>query len=83
MPLIQVKLMEEVFTPTQKKEFVSKLTNAVVPIGGENMRPVTWVSIEEVCSGEWSTRRSGHDYQSTSHLSRRQEIETSTPKEEA
>jgi 4-oxalocrotonate tautomerase len=54
MPLIQVKLMEEVFTPTQKKEFVSKLTNAVVPIGGENMRPVTWVSIEEVCSGEWS-----------------------------
>jgi 4-oxalocrotonate tautomerase len=54
MPLIQVKLMEEVFTPTEKKEFVSKLTNAVVPIGGENMRPVTWVSIEEVCSGEWS-----------------------------
>jgi 4-oxalocrotonate tautomerase len=54
MPLIQVKLMEEVFTSTQKMEFVSKLTNAVVPIEGENMRPVTWVSIEEVCSGEWS-----------------------------
>ena len=54
MPLIQVKLMKEVFTPTQKKESVSKLTNAVVPIEGENMRPVTWVGIEEVCSGEWS-----------------------------
>ena len=54
MPLIQVKLLEEVFTPTQNKEFVSKRTNAVVPIEGENMRPVTWVSIEEVCSGEWS-----------------------------
>jgi 4-oxalocrotonate tautomerase len=54
MPLIQVNLMEEVFTPSKKKEVVSKLTNAVVPIEGENMRPVAWVSIEEVCSGEWS-----------------------------
>jgi 4-oxalocrotonate tautomerase len=53
MPLIQVKLIEEVFTSAQKKEIIAKLTDAMVSIEGENMRPVTWVVIEEVRSGEW------------------------------
>ena len=53
MPLIQVKLIEEVFTPAQKKEIISSLTEAMVKIEGENMRPVTWVIIEDVRSGEW------------------------------
>ncbi len=53
MPLIQVRLIEQVFTPAQKKEIISKLTDAMVSIEGENMRPVTWVTIEEVRSGEW------------------------------
>jgi 4-oxalocrotonate tautomerase len=53
MPLIQVKLIEEVFTPAQKKEIITSLTEAMVKIEGENMRPVTWVIIEEVRSGEW------------------------------
>ena len=44
MPLIQVKLIEEVFTPVQKKEIITKLTDAMVTIEGENMRPVTWAS---------------------------------------
>ena len=53
MPLIQVKLIEKVFTTQQKQEMVKKLTDAMVSIEGENMRPVTWVIIEEVASGEW------------------------------
>ena len=53
MPLIQVKLIEEVFTPAQKKEIITKLTDAMVAIEGENMRPVTWVIIEDVRSGDW------------------------------
>jgi 4-oxalocrotonate tautomerase len=53
MPLIQVKLIEEVFTPAQKKEIITKLTDAMVAIEGENMRPVTWVLIEDVQSGDW------------------------------
>ena len=53
MPLIQVKVIENVFTPAQKKEMISKLTDAMVEIEGENMRPVTWVVIEDVRSGEW------------------------------
>jgi len=53
MPLIQVKLLENVFAPAQKKEMIQKLTDAMVSIGGENMRPVTWVIIEDVLSGDW------------------------------
>ncbi len=53
MPLIHVKLIENVFTPSQKQEIITRLTDAMVGIEGENMRPVTWVTIEEVRSGEW------------------------------
>jgi 4-oxalocrotonate tautomerase len=53
MPLIQVKLIEEVFTPQQKQQMIEKLTDAMVAIEGESMRKVTWVIIEDVKSGEW------------------------------
>lgn len=53
MPLIQVKLIEEVFTPAQKKEIITKLTDAMVAIEGENLRPYTWVTIEDIRSGDW------------------------------
>jgi 4-oxalocrotonate tautomerase len=53
MPLIQVKLIEDVFTTDQKKEMITRLTDAMVAIEGENMRGVTWVIIEDVRSGEW------------------------------
>jgi 4-oxalocrotonate tautomerase len=53
MPLIQVKLINEVFTAAQKKEMITRLTDSMVAIEGESLRPVTWVVIEEVGSGEW------------------------------
>jgi 4-oxalocrotonate tautomerase len=53
MPLIQVKLIENVFTPEQKQEIIERLTDTMVDIEGENLRQVTWVTIEEVKSGDW------------------------------
>jgi 4-oxalocrotonate tautomerase len=53
MPLIQVKLIENVFTAEQKQQIVRRLTEAMVEIEGENMRPVTWCVVEEVRSGDW------------------------------
>jgi 4-oxalocrotonate tautomerase len=53
MPLVTVKLIEGVFTESQKHEMVRKLTDAMVAIEGENMRPVTTVLIEEIKSGDW------------------------------
>ncbi|MSQ22529.1 MAG: 4-oxalocrotonate tautomerase [Dehalococcoidia bacterium] len=53
MPLIQVKLIESVFSEGQKHEMLRKLTDTMVSIEGENLRPVTWVIVEEVRSGDW------------------------------
>jgi 4-oxalocrotonate tautomerase len=53
MPLINVKVVEGVFSASQKQEMVKKLTDAMVSIEGENMRKVTWVVVEEVKTGDW------------------------------
>ncbi len=53
MPLVNVHVIENVFTPAQKKEIITKLTDAMVAIEGEAFRSVTWVKIEEVKEGDW------------------------------
>jgi 4-oxalocrotonate tautomerase len=53
MPLINVRLIEGVFSASQKQEMIRKLTDAMVAIEGENMRAVTAVIIDEVKSGDW------------------------------
>ena len=53
MPFVNVKVIEGVFTDTQKQEMIAKLTDTMVEIEGENMRGVTWVVVEEVRSGDW------------------------------
>ncbi|HEY5074694.1 MAG TPA: 4-oxalocrotonate tautomerase family protein [Pyrinomonadaceae bacterium] len=53
MPLINVKIIEGVFSTEQKQEVIRKLTDAMVSIEGENMRGVTWCVVEEVKSGDW------------------------------
>jgi 4-oxalocrotonate tautomerase len=53
MPFINVKIIEGVFDQPQKQEIVRKLTDAMVTIEGESMRPVTWCVVEEVRSGDW------------------------------
>ncbi|WP_220446637.1 tautomerase family protein [Nonomuraea deserti] len=53
MPLINVKVIEGVFSEAQKAEIVQKLTDAMVEIEGENMRSLTLVILEEVKSGDW------------------------------
>jgi len=53
MPFVNVKVVEGVFSSSQKQEMVKKLTDAMVSIEGENMRKVTWVVVEEVKTGDW------------------------------
>jgi 4-oxalocrotonate tautomerase len=53
MPLINVKLIDGVFTSDQKTQIIERLTDAMVSIEGENMRQVTWCVVEEVKSGDW------------------------------
>jgi 4-oxalocrotonate tautomerase len=53
MPFVNVKLIEGVFSDAQKHELIERLTDAMVSVEGENMRKVTWVTLEEVKSGDW------------------------------
>jgi 4-oxalocrotonate tautomerase len=59
MPMVTVKLIEDVFTPAQKQEMIRRITDTMVEIEGENLRPVTWVLIEEVRSGDWGIAGNG------------------------
>lgn len=53
MPFIEVSVIENVFTPEQKNQVITRLTDAMVSIEGEHMRAVTWCVIREVASGDW------------------------------
>ena len=54
MPLVTIDVIKDVFTPAQKKELISNVTEAMIAVEGENMRPVTWVRINEVEQGDWA-----------------------------
>jgi 4-oxalocrotonate tautomerase len=53
MPFVNVKVIKGVFDADQKRAMIEKLTDTMVDIEGEAMRPVTWVTVEEVESGDW------------------------------
>jgi len=53
MPMVDIQLIQGVFTPEQKKRMIEKVTETMVEIEGEAMRPVTWVRVQEYASGEW------------------------------
>ena len=53
MPLVTVKGIEGVFSPEQKRQLISKLTDVMVEFEGEKLRPITWVIIEDVKAGDW------------------------------
>jgi len=54
MPLVDIQLIEGVFSPLQKQRMIKDVTEAIVAIEGETMRGVTWVRVNEFASGEWA-----------------------------
>jgi 4-oxalocrotonate tautomerase len=54
MPLVTIDVIKDVFTPAQKRNLIARVTEAMVEVEGENMRPVTWVRINEFESGDWA-----------------------------
>lgn len=54
MPLVTIDVIKNVFTPDQKEKLIEKVTEAMVEVEGENMRPVTWVRIKEFEGGDWA-----------------------------
>ncbi len=54
MPLVDIQIIKNVFTPEQKGALIEKVTDAMVSVEGEAMRGVTWVRIHEIEEGNWA-----------------------------
>ena len=54
MPLVNIEVIKDVFTPEQKKQLIEKVTDAMVSVEGEGLRGVTWVRIQEYEQGHWA-----------------------------
>lgn len=53
MPLVTIDVIKDVFTTEQKEQLIDSVTEAMIAVEGEAMRPVTWVRIMEVEQGDW------------------------------
>lgn len=53
MPYIEVKVIEGVFDATQREQLIERITDAMVSVEGEAMRPFTYVVVDEVKGGSW------------------------------
>ena len=53
MPLVTIDVIKDVFTRDQKRSMIEKVTEAMVAVEGEGMRPVTWVKINEIEQCDW------------------------------
>ena len=54
MPLVTIDIIKDVFTPSEKKQLIAKVTEAMIAVEGEALRGVTWVRINEFESGDWA-----------------------------
>ena len=54
MPLVTIDVIKDVFTNDQKAEIIDRVTEAMIAVEGENMRPYTWVRVQELNEGDWA-----------------------------
>jgi 4-oxalocrotonate tautomerase len=54
MPFIDIKVIQGVFTPEEKRELVERVSETVIEVEGEALRPYTHTAITETPSGEWA-----------------------------
>lgn len=53
MPLIDIQVMEDVFTDAEKAEMIRRVTDAFAEVAGGRMKQATSVRIHEIGSGAW------------------------------
>lgn len=53
MPLAQLKGISGYLSAEQKETLIKRVTDAILSVEGEGLRPVTWVIVEEVPEGQW------------------------------
>ena len=53
MPLVDIKIIEGVFSEEEIKNLIEDVTEVIVSFMGENLRNYTLVVVQEVKSGSW------------------------------
>lgn len=53
MPLVDIKIIEGVFSEEEIKNLIEDVTDVIVSFMGENLRNYTLVVVQEVKSGSW------------------------------
>ncbi|PWU01882.1 MAG: 4-oxalocrotonate tautomerase [Candidatus Melainabacteria bacterium] len=53
MPFVEIQVIKGVFNQAQKREMITKVTDAMLSVEGEQMRNVTHVVINEIEGGDW------------------------------
>ena len=53
MPIVNVKVLAGAFSAEKKSAMIDEITDAMVRIGGDGIRPAVHVLVEEVASGMW------------------------------
>lgn len=51
MPLVNVRVIEQVLSEDQKKEIATQFTETFASVVGEPVRELTWVIIDDIGSG--------------------------------
>jgi 4-oxalocrotonate tautomerase len=54
VPIIDVKVVEGVLTTGQKQKIARAFTDVFSDVVGSAARPVTWVVIQDIASGQWT-----------------------------
>ena len=54
MPLAEIKVIEGVFSDSEKRAMIERVTDAMISVEGEGLRDKTLVILEEIKSNDWS-----------------------------
>lgn len=73
MPLVQIKGVSGYLSASQKQQLIARVTDAVVSVEGEGLRPVTWVLVEDVPTGAWGVGGQIVDAADLRQMSRQQD----------
>jgi 4-oxalocrotonate tautomerase len=53
MPLVRIEVFEGELSDQETRALITGVTDSIVSISGEALRPHTWVIVNQVRSGNW------------------------------
>jgi 4-oxalocrotonate tautomerase len=54
MPLVEITVFEDELSDRETQALIAGVTDSIVSVAGEALRPHTWVIVKQVRSGNWA-----------------------------